>query len=83
MVIRRVMLISLLTAAMAVSVLIVHKLLLLLMGPVSGKFSALVYSVICAGVGVAVYGYLSLRLGLAQKLLGERLTRITNKLGFK
>ncbi|WP_427108496.1 putative polysaccharide biosynthesis protein [Lysinibacillus xylanilyticus] len=83
MVIRRVMLISFLTAAMAVSVLIVHSLLELLMGPVSGKFSALVYSVICAGVGVAVYGYLSLRLGLAQKLLGERLTRITNKLGFK
>ncbi|MEB2280864.1 polysaccharide biosynthesis protein [Lysinibacillus xylanilyticus] len=83
MVIRRVMLISLLTAAMAVSVLIVHKLLVLLMGPVSSKFSALVYSVICAGVGVAVYGYLSLRLGLAQKLLGERLTRITNKLGLK
>ncbi|MFJ6207997.1 oligosaccharide flippase family protein [Lysinibacillus sp. NPDC092081] len=83
MVVRRVMLIALLTAAMAVSVLIVHKLLVLLMGPVSGKFSALVYSVICAGVGVAVYGFLSLRLGLAQKLLGERLTRITNKLGFK
>jgi len=83
MVIRRVMLISLLTAAMAVSVLIVHTLLELLMGPVSGKFSALVYSVICAGVGIAVYGFLSLRLGLAQKLLGERLTRITNKLGFK
>ncbi|MGY3186604.1 O-antigen/teichoic acid export membrane protein [Lysinibacillus sp. TE18511] len=83
MVIRRVMLISCLTMAMAVSVLIVHKLLELLMGPVDGKFSALVYSVICAGVGVAVYGYLSLRLGLAQKLLGERLTRITNKLGLK
>jgi len=83
MVIRRVLLISCLTMAMAVSVLIVHKLLELLMGPVDGKFSALVYSVICAGVGVAVYGYLSLRLGLAQKLLGERLTRITNKLGIK
>ena len=83
MVLRRVMLITLLTAAMAVSVLIVHKLLELIMGPVDGKFSALVYSVICAAVGIAVYGYLSLRLGLAQKLLGERLTRITSKFGFK
>jgi len=83
MVLRRVMLISLLTLAMVISVLIVHKLLGFVMGPVDGKFSAFVYSVICAGVGVGVYGYLSLRLGLAQKLLGERLTKITNKLGFK
>ncbi|EON71601.1 hypothetical protein H131_16578 [Lysinibacillus sphaericus OT4b.31] len=83
MVIRRVILISLLTVAMAVSVLIVHKLLELIMGPVDGKFSALVYSVICATVGISVYGFLSLRIGLAQKLLGERLTRITSKLGFK
>jgi len=83
MVVRRVMLISLLTMAMAISVLIVHKLLELLMGPVDSKFSALLFSIICAGVGVAVYGFLSLRLGLAQKLLGERLTRIMSKLGMK
>jgi len=50
---------------------------------VDSKFSALIYSIICAAVGVAIYGYLSLRLGLAQKLLGERLTRITSKLGIK
>jgi O-antigen/teichoic acid export membrane protein len=83
MVVRRVMLIALLTMAMAVSVLIVHKLLELLMGPVDSKFSALLFSVICAVVGVAVYGFLSLRIGLAQKLLGERLTRIMSKLGMK
>lgn len=83
MVVRRVMLIALLTMAMAVSVLIVHKLLELLMGPVDSKFSALLFSVICAVVGVAVYGFLSLRIGLAQKLLGERLTRIMSKLGIK
>lgn len=81
MVVRRVMLIALLTMAMAISVLIVHKLLELLMGPVDSKFSALLFSIVCAGVGAAVYGFLSLRLGLAQKLLGERLTRITSKLG--
>ncbi len=57
MVVRRVLLISLLTVAMAVSVLIVHKLLELIMGPVDGKFSALVYSVICATVGISVYGF--------------------------
>ncbi|ACA41685.1 cell division protein [Lysinibacillus sphaericus CBAM5] len=83
MVVRRVLLIALLTMAMAISVLIVHKLLELLMGPVDSKFSALLFSVICAVVGVAVYGFLSLRIGLAQKLLGERLTRIMSKLGMK
>jgi len=83
MVVRRVVLIALLTMAMAISVLIVHKLLELLMGPVDSKFSALLFSVICAVVGVAVYGFLSLRIGLAQKLLGERLTRIMSKLGMK
>lgn len=83
MVVRRVMLIALLTMAMAISVLIVHKLLELLMGPVDSKFSALLFSIICAGVGAAVYGFLSLRLGLAQKLLGERLTRMMSKLGLK
>lgn len=83
MVVRRVMLIALLTMAMAISVLIVHKLLELLMGPVDSKFSALLFSIVCAGVGAAVYGFLSLRLGLAQKLLGERLTRLMSKLGMK
>lgn len=83
MVVRRVMLIALLTMAMAISVLIVHKLLELLMGPVDSKLSALLFSMVCAGVGAAVYGFLSLRLGLAQKLLGERLTRIMSKLGMK
>ncbi|MFZ4200103.1 putative polysaccharide biosynthesis protein [Lysinibacillus sp. NPDC056220] len=83
MVVRRVLLIALLTMAMAISVLIVHKLLELLMGPVDSKFSALLFSVICAVAGVAVYGFLSLRIGLAQKLLGERLTRIMSKLGMK
>jgi len=83
MVVRRVLLIALLTMAMAISVLIVHKLIELLMGPVDSKFSALLFSVICAVVGVAVYGFLSLRIGLAQKLLGERLTRIMSKLGMK
>lgn len=83
MVVRRVMLIALMTMAMAISVLIVHKLLELLMGPVDSKFSALLFSIICAGVGAAVYGFLSLRLGLAQKLLGERFTRIMSKLGLK
>ncbi len=82
-VVRRVALIVLLTITMAINVLLVHKLLEVTMGPVDSKLSALLVSIICAGVGIVVYGFLSLRLGLAQKLLGERLTRITSKLGIK
>ncbi|GLC88181.1 cell division protein [Lysinibacillus piscis] len=81
-VVRRILLITGLTAVMALNVVVVHKLLVVFIGPADGKFTALLYSVICAGVGVGVYGYLSLKLGLAQKLLGERLTKITNKFGF-
>ncbi len=47
-----------------------------------GKMQSLLYILICAFVGAVVYGYLSLKTGLAQKLFGERLTRFTDKLGF-
>lgn len=83
MVLRRVILIVLLTATMALNVLVAYKLLEVVMGPVDSKFSAIVFCVVCTTVGIVVYGYLSLRLGLAQKLLGERLTRFTSKFGFK
>ena len=43
---------------------------------------AFLYILICAIVGAVIYGYLSLKTGLAQKLFGERLTKYTNKLGF-
>ncbi|MGE7918625.1 putative polysaccharide biosynthesis protein [Viridibacillus sp. NPDC093762] len=79
-VIRRSILITILTAIMAAIVIIVHKLLLL-MGVAETKWQALLYLTICATVGVVVYGYCSLRVGLAQKLLGERITRISRKLG--
>ena len=49
---------------------------------VDGKMHALLYILICTFVGGAIYGYLALKTGLAQKLFGERLTRFTDKLGF-
>jgi hypothetical protein len=49
---------------------------------VDGKMHALLYILICTLVGGAIYGYLSLKTGLAQKLFGERITRFTDKLGF-
>lgn len=81
MVFRRLILIGLFNVVMLIAV---HYTLkgLLAISPVDGKMQALLYVMICAIVGVVVYGALSLKSGLAQKLFGDRLTRITKKLGF-
>lgn len=80
---RRILLIGLLTAIMALSVYLTQQGMVALFGSVDSKLDAIFVSVICVGVGIAVYGWLSLRLGLAQKLLGSRITKVANKLGFK
>ncbi|MCZ2259696.1 putative polysaccharide biosynthesis protein [Sporosarcina sp. G11-34] len=78
---RRLILISILNFIMFV---VVYYLLkgLTAFSAVDGKMHALLYILICAFVGGAIYAYLSLKTGLAQKLFGERLTRFTKKLGF-
>lgn len=80
---RRITLIFLITAIMAICVYMTQQGMIALFGPVDSKLSAIIISFVCVGVGMIVYGFLSLRLGLAQKLLGERVTKIANKLGFK
>ncbi|KXH87146.1 polysaccharide biosynthesis protein [Sporosarcina sp. HYO08] len=80
MVVRRILLIGLLNAVMFVAVLFTLKGLTAI-SPVGGKVHAFMYIAICAAIGGAVYGLLSLKLGLAQKLFGERLTKYTDKLG--
>lgn len=82
LVIRRIILICILTLVMSISVLIVNKLLNSIAEP-SSKLLDAIYLMVSVGVGVVVYGYLSFRLKLAQKLLGGRITKIANKLGFK
>lgn len=81
MVFRRLTLIVILNAIMFLAVTFTLKGLTAI-SPVDGKMQSILYILICATVGVAIYGYLSLKTGLAQKLFGERLTRFTSKLGF-
>ncbi len=81
-VLRRILLILILTAVMAVVVLLVRKGLYMI-APADTKLVALMYALVCAGVGAGVYGFISFKLGLAQKLLGERIARIAAKIGFK
>jgi len=82
MVKRRILLIIILTGIMALFV-IIAKWALGFVWTVDSKAIAILYSIVGVTVGVGVYGYLSLRLGLAQKLLGNRAVKIANKLGFK
>lgn len=80
MVFRRLILIGIFNVIMLIAVHFTLKGLLAV-SPVDGKMQALLYVMICALVGVVVYGALSLKSGLAQKLFGDRLTKITKKLG--
>jgi len=81
MVFRRLILIGLLNLIMYFAVTGVLKGLNAF-SAVDGKMQALLYILICAFVGAVIYGYLSLKTGLAQKLFGDRLTKYTDKLGF-
>ncbi|MDN4606974.1 putative polysaccharide biosynthesis protein [Sporosarcina highlanderae] len=81
MVFRRLILIGIFNVIMLVAVNFTLKGLLAI-SPVGGKMQALLYVLICAFVGAVVYGALSLKSGLAQKLFGDKLTKITKKLGF-
>lgn len=83
MVKRRILLIVILTLIMTLAVFITQKLLIAIMGPVDSKLSAMLISIICVGVGIAVYGFLSFKLGLAQKMLGERITKFASKFGLR
>ena len=81
MVVRRIMLILIVNMAMLALVFIV-KLGFGQFVSIDTKLEGLLAIIICAGIGAAFYGFVTLRLGLAQKLFGERLTRFTKKFGF-
>ncbi len=81
MVLRRILLIVIVNAVM-LAIVYALKLGLVSWFNIDGKVDALLVIFVCAGVGAVFYGYVTLRLGLAQKLFGERLTRFTKKIGF-
>lgn len=76
---RRLILIGIFNIIMSVAVYFtLHGLLAIHSG---GRVHAFLYVLICMIVGLVVYGYLSLKTGLAKKLFGDQLTQITKKLG--
>ncbi|SDM71169.1 Membrane protein involved in the export of O-antigen and teichoic acid [Psychrobacillus sp. OK028] len=80
MVVRRIMLIIIVNIAMLVLVFIV-KLGFGQLISIDTKLDGLMVIIVCAGIGAAFYAFVTIRLGLAQKLFGERLTRFTKKFG--
>ncbi|MGE8206268.1 putative polysaccharide biosynthesis protein [Heyndrickxia sp. NPDC080065] len=78
-IIRRTILIGLMNAVMAVSVIVVYKAVTLILSPES-KLQSLIIVLICGTVGVIVYGYLGLRSKLADKLFGTRIQKLKSKL---
>ncbi|WP_265459350.1 putative polysaccharide biosynthesis protein [Enterococcus sp. HY326] len=67
---RRMTLITIFTAIMTVAVMLVKHLTYFVLDP-SSKVQSLVIILIVAAVGAALYGYMALASGLAEKLLGR------------
>ncbi len=76
---RRTMFIVGLNAIMAVIVLVLYAILRQFLNPASG-FQSILLVLICGGVGALVYFYLSLRSKLADRLFGDKITKIRSRL---
>ncbi len=79
LIIRRTMFIGALNGIMAVVVLVLYAVLVKFLNPETG-FQSILLVAICGGVGALVYFYLSLRSKLADRLFGDKITKIRSKL---
>ncbi|MCR8850216.1 polysaccharide biosynthesis protein [Rossellomorea sp. SC111] len=79
LILRRTMFIGALNAAMAGVVLVLYGILVKFLSPETG-FQSILLVAICGGVGALVYFYLSLRSKLADRLFGDKITKIRSKL---
>ena len=80
--INRIIQISVSTIAMGIVVFGIRFLCLLFVTPTS-RFGALVIFILCSISGMVVYGYLVLKLRVAESILGEKIARVRQKLHIK
>lgn len=80
--IRRIILVFILSLIMSGSVFLVRSFLYLFLNP-DRKLHAIIIVLISVAVGVAVYGWLALKTRLADKLLGDKVSKIRTKLKIK
>ncbi len=76
---RRTLLIFILSGIMSIFAWISRQICYLVLSPTT-KFQSLLIIIVVAAVGAAVYGYLILKLRLADKLLGEKVGGLRKKL---
>ena len=79
LILRRTIFIGALNAVMAGVVLVLYHFLVKFLSPEAG-FQSILLVAICGGVGALVYFYLSMRSKLADKLFGDKITKIRSKL---
>ena len=80
--VRRIILIFILSMLMCASVFLVRSFLYLFLNP-ERKFQAFLIISLSVSAGVATYGWLGLKTRLADKLLGEKVSKIRKKLKIK
>ena len=78
--VRRIALITAMNVVMLV-VAAIARLIVVQFMPAESKFDAILIILIVGAIGGLVYMAIALRLGIAQKLFGERLTKYTKKFG--
>ncbi|MGB5947482.1 putative polysaccharide biosynthesis protein [Paenisporosarcina sp.] len=78
--VRRIALITVMNAVMLI-VAAIARLIVVQIMPAESKFDAILIILIVGAIGGLVYMAIALRLGIAQKLFGERLTKYTKKFG--
>ncbi|EKN66002.1 polysaccharide biosynthesis protein [Neobacillus bataviensis LMG 21833] len=76
---RRSLLIMIFAGLMWAGTEIAYKLMLLFLTPTT-KLESVLIILICAGVGAAIYFYLGFKSGLVNRLFGDRIDRLMNKL---
>lgn len=79
---RRTLLMMILTVIMLIGAFIVRQVLYLFLSPAS-KGQSLVIVLVVGVVGAAIYGYLSLKVRLADKLLGNKMLGLRKRLNIK
>lgn len=79
---RRGLLIFLITMVMMIAAIILRQFLYLFLDP-ERKFQSFVIILLVAAFGGAVYGYITIKLRLADKLLGKSVEKVRTKLNIK
>ena len=79
---RRTLLILLLSIIMGIGTLILHKFFGLFLN-YERRFQALIGLIIVGGLGASIYGYLTLKVHLADKIIGDKAVTLRQKLRIK